>query len=310
MSNIKTKNIKNGIQTAKRKDLIFYILMMAFPVVQFCVMYIGVNINAILLAFQEYDRSVDKFVFVGFKNITNFIQEFFSSYTLKKAALNSVIVWALSTIITLPLVLLFSFFIYKKMPLEGLFKFSLFLPSIISGIVTVVIYTYFVERAIPALWAMIFKEEIEGLLANPQSQFITVLFYNIFYSFGGYLLLFLGAMNNVDISTREAAKLDGADGFKEFYYIVLPEVYPTLTTFLVLSIAGVFTNQFSLFSFYGTAASTEIITFGYYLYSVTSVATEAEYPRLAAIGLILTIITVPATLLVKHYLEKAGPKEW
>ena len=195
------------------------------------------------------------------------------------------------------------------MPLEKLFKFSLFLPSMISGIVTVIIYTYFVERAIPALASMVFQEEITGLLANPSTQFVTVLFYNIFYSFGGYILLFLGAMNNVTQETKDAAKLDGAEGIKEFYYIVFPEVYATMSTFLVLSVAGIFMNQFSLYSFYGVAASSEIITFGYLLYSITSVATEAEYPRLAAIGLLLTIITVPITLLVKKLLEKIGPKE-
>lgn len=301
--------IKSGLKTAKRKDLIFYILMIAFPVIQFCIMYIGVNINSILLAFKSFNRELNQFVFVGFDNIVNFFEEFKTSYTLQKALLNSILVWLLCTIITLPLSLLFSFFIYKKMPLEGLFKFSLFLPSIISGIVTVVIYTYFVERAIPALWTLLFKKEIQGLLANPSTQFITVLFYNVFYSFGGYILLFLGAMNNVDLNTREAAKIDGAYGIKEFIYIVFPEVYPTLTTFLVLSLAGIFTNQFALFSFYGTAASTEIITFGYYLYSVTSVATDAEYPRLATMGLILTLIMIPITILVKKMLEKIGPKE-
>lgn len=299
----------SSLKTAKRKDLIFYIIMIAFPVLQFLVMYIYVNINSILLSFQDFNRDTNQFEFVGFDNILKVIDEFSNSYTMQHAFSNSILVWFICTIISLPLALLFSYFLYKKMPLEKLFKFSLFLPSMISGIVTVIIYTYFVERAIPALASMVFQEEITGLLANPSTQFVTVLFYNIFYSFGGYILLFLGAMNNVTQETKDAAKLDGAEGIKEFYYIVFPEVYATMSTFLVLSVAGIFMNQFSLYSFYGVAASSEIITFGYLLYSITSVATEAEYPRLAAIGLLLTIITVPITLLVKKLLEKIGPKE-
>lgn len=299
---------KSGFKKEKRKDLIFYIVMIAFPVLQFFIMYICVNFNAVLLALKSFDRESNQFVFVGLENVIKFFQEFGSSYMLQKAALNSIKVWILTTFISLPLALLFSFFIYKKMPLQKLFKFSLFLPSMVSGIVTVVIYTYFVERAIPALSQMLFNVEIEGLLANINTQFATVLFYNIFYSFGGYILLFLGGMNNVSVEVREAAKLDGAEGLKEFFYIVLPEVYPTLTTFLVLSLAGLFTNQFSLYTFYGTAASTNITTFGYYLYQATSVATEVEYPRLAAMGLVLTIVSVPLTILFKKALEKIGKK--
>lgn len=303
------KKANSGIKAEKRKDLIFYIILIAFPVIQFLVMYIGVNANSIVLAFKTFDRETNKFVFAGFENFINLFKEFGSSYTLQHSILNSVIVWVLCTFITLPLALLFAFYIYKKMALNKVFEFSLFLPSIISGIVTVVIYTYFVERAIPALYSTIFHQEIEGLLANPNTQFATVLFYNIFYSFGGYLLLFVSAMKNINPEVVEAAKLDGADGLKEFNYIVLPELYQTVSTFFVLSLAGIFTNQFSLYSFYGIAASTEISTFGYYLYSVTSIATDAEYPRLAAMGILLTIIIVPITLGVKRLLEKIEPKE-
>lgn len=303
------KEKKTNIKTEKKKDLIFYILLIAFPVIQFLIMYVGVNINSILLAFKEYNRDLNKFVFTGFLNFKDVIQEFGSSYLLQHSMKNSIFIWFLCTTITMPLALLFAFYIYKKMPFKKTFEFFLFLPSIISGIVTVVIYTYFVERAMPALFSTLFKTEIEGLLANPKSQFITVLFYNIFYSFGGYILLFVGAMNNVNYEISEAATLDGATGLKEFFYIVLPETYNTLTTFLVLSVAGIFMNQFSLYSFYGITASSELSTFGYYLYSVTSIATEAEYPRLAAMGVLLTIIIVPVTLGVKKLLEKIGPKE-
>lgn len=298
-----------SLKTAKRKDLLFYIIMIAFPVLQFLIMYVYVNLNSILLSFQEFNRESNQFEFVGFENIIKVIEEFSSSYTMQHAFSNSLLVWFLCTIISLPLALLFSYFLYKKLPLERLFKFSLFLPSMISGIVTVIIYTYFVERAVPALVSIILQKEITGLLANPSTQFVTVLFYNVFYSFGGYILLFLGAMNNVTQETKDAAKIDGAEGIKEFYYIVFPEVYSTMSTFIVLSVAGIFMNQFSLYSFYGVSASSEITTFGYLLYSITSVATEAEYPRLAAIGLLLTFITVPITLLVKKGLERIGPKE-
>ena len=108
----------------------------------------------------------------------------------------------------------------------------------------------------------------------------------------------------------ESAHLDGADGFREFWYITLPLVYPTLSTFLITGVAGLFTNQINLYSFYGAEAPVGVQTFGYYLYTQTQAAkSEAEYPRLAAIGFILTLIAVPLTLVVKWALEKFGPSE-
>lgn len=296
----------------KKRRIIFYSLMIALPVVQFCIFYIGVNANSLALAFQTFKRDSaggGSFAFAGFANLSALVQELKASLTIQKALLNSVKVWALCTAITLPFALLFSFFIYKGMPLKNLFRFSLFLPSIIPGIVTVIIYMYFAERAIPALWSSLFGKEIQGLLANLEKQFAPLLFYNVFYSFGGYMLLFTSAMNTVDPSVREAAQIDGVKGFREFFHIVMPKVYPTLTTFLVLSVAGIFSNQFALYSFFGSTAQSQLITFGYYLYNATIRASYAEYPRLASMGILLTLIVVPVTLSVKVLLERVGPKE-
>ena len=293
----------------KRKDLLFYIIGIALPVAQFVIFYIGVNVNSLLLAFQEFDRDLGGYTFIGFGNFKNVFEEFFKMYALKNGFFNSIKVWVLTTFTTIPLALLFSYFIYKKFPFRNFFKVALFLPSVISGMVTVIIYMYFIERAVPMMIEKISGQQIEGWLSNPDTRFWAVLFYNIFYSFGSYILLFLGGMNSVDPNIVEAAKLDGATGFKAFWYIIMPSVYPTLTTFLVLSVAGIFSNQFSLFSFYGIEAGNNVMTFGYYLYAQTSVATDAEYPRLAALGLIITAFIIPITLLVKYCLEKFGPKE-
>ncbi len=297
------------IMTEKKKDLLFYIVAISLPVLQFCIFYIGVNFNSLLLAFQEYDVASGSYRLCGFTNLSNVWEEFFNTFLLKNGFFNSLKVWALTTVISLPLSLLFSFFIYKKFPLKNFFKVALFLPSVISGMVTVVIYLYFVERAIPGMAEKLFGYEMVGWLGNVDTQFGAVLFYNIFYSFGGYILLFVGAMNSVDPSVSEAGALDGVSGLREFWYIVFPKVYPTFCTFLVLSVAGIFTNQFSLYSFYGIEASNNVMTFGYYLYAITSVATTAEYPRIAAIGVLMTLFVIPITLLVKYVLGKIGPKE-
>ena len=63
----------------------------------------------------------------------------------------------------------------------------------------------------------------------------------------------------------------------------------------------------NLFSFFGAQADYRVYTFGYYLYKNTQSASLSEYPRLAAMGIILTLIVAPVTLLVKYLIEKFGP---
>lgn len=295
--------------TGRQKDLIFYCLMMIWPVAQFCVFYIGVNFNSILLSFQDIDI-VNGTTTWTFEKIIQAFQDMTSSKNLLLTAQNSLLVYFLSLIIGTPLGLFFSYYIYKKMPGSGAFRVLLFMPSIVSGIVMVAMFQFFVEQAVPQLWSDLFGIKIKGLIENPETRFGTILFFCIWSGFGTSVLMYSNAMSGISQEVVESAHLDGATGFREFIHITFPMIFPTLSTFLITGVAGIFTNQFALYSFYGGGAPNDIQTYGYYMYMKTKNATsEAEYPILSAMGLWMTIVAVPLTLLVKWALEKFGPSE-
>jgi uncharacterized FAD-dependent dehydrogenase len=61
---------------------------------------------------------------------------------------------------------------------------------------------------------------------------------------------------------------------------------------------------------YGENAPDGVQTYGYYLYVKTQGAKSvAEYPILSAMGVLMTVVVVPVTMLVKQLLEKYGPSE-
>ncbi len=294
--------------SGRKKDLIFYILMMLFPIAQFSIMYIGVNFNSFLLSFKNID--IDGNYTWTFSNISDAFNLLRTSPLLRSAAKNSLSSYLLLTFIGTPLGLVFSFYIYKKLPLSGAFRVILFLPSIISAIVMVTIFQFFVERAIPAFWQKAFNVKIKGLIENQASRYATIIFYNLWVGFGTGVLMYSNAMSGIPQEIVESAHLDGATGINEFWRITLPMVYPTLSTFLITGVAGLFTNQINLYSFYGGSAPESVQTYGYYLFTRTQLAkSESEYPLLSAMGLLFTMVIVPLTFGVKWMLEKFGPKE-
>ena len=154
-----------------------------------------------------------------------------------------------------------------------------------------------------------FDQEIGGLLTGQKTRFATLVFYNIWIGFGSVILLYSGAMKNINESVIEAGKIDGVGPFKEFIHIVFPSIYPTFVVFFVSGLAGIFTNQLNLFSFYGANAEYSDYTLGYFLYMKTQGATAGEYPYLAAMGILMTLVVVPITFFVNWGLKKIGPKE-
>ena len=231
---------------------------------------------------------------------------------MSKALKNSFILYLVGLFVGSTLAILFSYTIFKKIKGYQFFRTMLFFPSIISPIVMVLIFRNFIGSALPYIIQNLTgaTQPPLGLLSNPETQFGTLMFYSVWFSFGTSVLLYSGAMSGINESVIEAAKMDGANDFRELVSIVLPLIFPTFSTFIIVGIAGIFTNQMGLFSFYGTKAiSFDLYTVGYYLYRETAlIAGNAGYPPVAALGVCISIFTIPTTFLVKYLLKKVGPK--
>ena len=288
------------------KQLIFYICIIALPLIQFCIFYIGVNLNSILLAFKTFDVGTNQYIYNGFDNFQRIYSDFVNSPVLKVALKNSIILYGV-TLSCMIVSTLFSYYIFKKRAFGGFFKIILFLPNIISSLILALMFMYFTERGVPAV-ALSFGQTISGLLSNSETAFITIIAFNVLLSFGTQTLLISGAMEGISDSVTDAAKIDGCKPFQEFIHITVPMIWPTIQTFLIIGVASLFTNQMSLYSFYGESAEYSNMTIGYYLYRETLHAGVDRYPYLSALGLVLTIIVVPLTYIIKWALNKYGSK--
>ena len=300
------KNKANRFK-ANRRKLLFYIIIMAYPIAQFCIFYIGVNFNSILLSVKQFNYDTGKYSFYGFKNFIDVFNNIRDLEYLKIAFKNSFIAYFWGLIFNGAFTLVFSYYIFKKCWASSFFSVILYLPSIIPSIALIIIYKYFCENAIPELASSVFNHSMGGLLSELDTLFPALLVFGLWCGFGGKMLLYSGTMGGVDGSMLESAQLDGVNAFQEFFLIIIPSIWPTITTFVVVGIAGIFTNQLGIYGFFLTNAEYQSYTVGYYLYRNTLVGTIADYPYLAAFGLFLTAITLPIVLITRKLLTKYGP---
>ena len=293
----------------KIDERIFYWGILALPLLQFCLFWIGVNFNSILLALQDIEVTAGKgnvYTWVGFDNFSRCLDLIANDTLLKMCFRNSMISYIFGVIIGTGFSLLFSYYIYKKKLFSNFFKIMLFIPSIISSVAMVVMFEYFVENAYPAIMDSLFDKNVGGLLADVKTAFWTILFYNLWAGFGGSILLYLGEMNTISDSVVEAAYLDGITPVKEFFLITLPLIYKTLCVFLVTGMAGFFNNTMNLYTFYGEGVDSRLYTYGHYMF-INTKNSITNYPMMAALGLIFTAIIAPITLTSRWLFAKLGP---
>lgn len=286
-------------------DLIFYISIVAIPLLQFCIFYVGVNFNSFFLAFQNIDAVTGEVTFAGFDNFVRLFNDIGMLPEFEYAIKNSLIFYFASLVITMPTGLLFAYYIFKKRLLYNFFHVVLFLPSIICAMVTVIMYRYFVELFVPNVINSIFGTKIINLFTN--NKLISVFIYNLLMGFGVGVLMYLGAMNSIPEDVFEAAKLDGCSPMREFISIVLPQIFPTLSVFLVTGVAGIFVNQMNLFTFFDKNLDPVNYTMGYYLYRNVLYGGETKYPYLSALGLCITAIIAPLTIMLRKLFNRLDP---
>ena len=296
----------------RKKDALFVAILITLPLLQYFIFYVCVNFNSFLMAFQSYEMDISNrtgvYMFNHFANFKELYNEFIGEGLIIYCIKNSLIFYCVNFFIGTTASLFFSYYISRKRLFGGLFKVVLFIPSIVSSIVLVTMFRYFADYAIPKLYELIFNKKIPGLLSNRNTVFPTIIFYNIWISFGTSVLLYSGAMSNVSDSVMEASKIDGAGTFKTFIYVIFPLIYPTFKTFVLVGITGLFVSDINMFSFFGIGNEKYLYTFGFYILRGTRLASLSEYPYLAALGVVLTVIALPITFLVRKLLNDLGPK--
>lgn len=301
---------KSGLNYGPKKTG-FILSILIYPLALFLVFYVYINFNSFIMAFQKFDIYGNK-TFYGAENFKSFLLKLFAGegMLVSISVKNSILMYLINLIICMPLYVLFSYMLFKRCFLHKTIRFLVMIPQVVSSFVLCLLFKNFTGGALPDLMGLLGVENFPNLLRDVKYMFGTSLFYMIWISFSGSLIVYPNAMNEIDNGVVESAQIDGVRNmFQELFYIILPLIYPTMSTFLITGFAGIFLNCGPLIEFYLYDADTSIYNVGYYFITQVMTGSTIAYPELAAGGLILTFISAPLTYLVRFLLNKIDPLE-
>ncbi|PWK16574.1 carbohydrate ABC transporter permease [Tumebacillus permanentifrigoris] len=79
----------------------------------------------------------------------------------------------------------------------------------------------------------VFQERIDWL-DSPGASFWLVILFDIWHIFPFAFMMILAKLQTVDASLQEAAEIDGANGWKKFWYVTLPELSFVIGSLMIL----------------------------------------------------------------------------
>lgn len=278
------------------------IFIFIFPALLFfiVILLIPIAYNFYLSTFRWV--ALEKMVFTGFTNYIKLFKDPVFLITVR----NNLSFVGLAIVFQLPLALIISIVLSKKIPMVKLFKATYFMPNVISGV------------AVSMLWRFIYHprygpiNELLNVLGNPNAS-ISLLdnaklaIYSIaiimaWQGIGYYMLIYLSGIQAIPIEIYEAARIDGSNEKNTLFSITLPLMWPmikisfvliTVSTLKVFDFVYVLTNG-------GPNHASEVMTS--YIYTTAIARLNMGYG--ATIGVAMFAICLAFSLIIMRVFKR------
>jgi multiple sugar transport system permease protein len=215
-----------------RRALPGYAMLLPFAVL-FVAFLVWPLLNSLWFAFTSYN-GVKPPQWVG---MDNFQRLWFEDDRFRKAILNSFIYVVAAVTLTTVLSLVLAVAFHGTSWRDRIMRTVFFLPAVTSTI------------AVALIWRWIFSVEEFGLantvigwfgvervqwLASPGWTIPILVLMAVWGGCGYGMVIFVAGINAIPDEHYESAKLDGANGWQQFWYITLPQLKP-VTTYVVIT---------------------------------------------------------------------------
>ncbi|WP_296665571.1 carbohydrate ABC transporter permease [Demequina sp.] len=174
--------------------------------------------------------------FIGLENFVTFFSEPYLFDSLVNTLMFAVITSGLKVVLGL----LFAVFLTSQIKARGYLRSVVFFPVLVSTVGVGVTFSVLMDPfdgLINKVLAVVGVDEI-GWLTDPNLALFSVAFVDVWRGLGLATLIYIAGVVAIPQEYFEAAKVDGANAFKQFWHVTLPLMRPATTTVIILSLIG------------------------------------------------------------------------
>jgi len=176
--------------------------------------------------------------FIGFDNFVQFFQE----PPLIRGFINTFIYAFLTSGAKVVLGLVLGVLLSSQIIARGFHRSVIFFPALISAIGVGVTFKALMDPFGGLINEVLAVVGIDGpgWLTDPNLALLSVALVDIWKGLGLATLIYIAGITAIPGETYEAAKIDGANAWQNFWHIIVPLVRPATATVVLLSLIGGF----------------------------------------------------------------------
>jgi raffinose/stachyose/melibiose transport system permease protein len=237
----------------------------------------------------------------------NFKSLLFDSDSLWTALGNNFYLMVVPALAVVPLALLFAMLIHRGVWGAGAFRVILLFPNLLGGIAAILIWLAayqphggLVNAGLVGLGNLLHSDWLRSFADYPwlsdSHLYVALIPIYIWMACGFNLILYLAAMEGIDPQLYEAAEIDGAPGWMQFFTITLPLIRGVVAISAVFLVIGGLNAFEMIWLLTSQDPSASVSTLGTLL--VTTMFKDFDIGRAAALAVILFALVLAGSAAV------------
>ena len=207
-------------------------------------------------------------------------------------SLKNNVIWLMLYMLSVPAGLMIAIFLNQTIAGMRAYKSLFFFPFVISQVVVGLMFSWFYAPNFGLFYNIIEWVTGTGVAILAEDKYVTygIIAAGLWPQIAYVMILYLTGLNNVAPDQVEAARLDGARGWKMLWYVILPQLRPATFIAVVVTVIGAL-RSFDLVSIMtdgGPYGSSRVLSFYMYEQALSEYGYRMGYG--AAIAVVLFAI--------------------
>ena len=205
-------------------------------VILFCVFVAYPLVKGIRISFTNWNGYSQHMKFVGLKNY----RRLFTDKNVLTALKNTMIYGLGSTLIQNVIGLLYALFLNRKFRGSAIVRSVVYIPAMVAPLIMGYVLYFFFQYDSGALndILLFFGKEKLDFLADAKRAVRIITIVNSLQFVGCSMVIYLAGLQNIPQMYHDAAQVDGASKWQEFWNVTLPLLMPAITSSVVINLIG------------------------------------------------------------------------
>lgn len=305
LAHVPVTSVQKRVRARKKKPNLFVYSTVSLAVLFFGTFYYYPFLINLYYMFTNYSY-IGSSKFVGLRNILHF----FHDSNIRVAFSNTFIITLAGVPVSLILSLLVAVVVFYMTIGKSIIRSAIFSTALVTGIVAAIIFKlWFGEELgyINTLLTSLHLPRVPWLIETPWAL-TSIVIVGVWSALGYNMVVYLAGLANVSGDILDAARIDGANTLQRFYFIILPQLKPTIVFLAITLVINSLKTyaQVAILTDGGPYGSTRTVLL--YMFQQGFDSRNVGYGSVIAFALflIILIITLIQMKATKFYAEESG----